>query len=228
MANALRVWWIPQVPGKPFRFDVDSLSEGVMLTRALAAYDIFQYENRIKPDYCNAGGIEMLDTDGEWCGWYDEETGEDDPEVFLNAATKSKMMEGDAMNESGQRNNSVDGGGAPKGVREALEWADRFADTASHATIPRHASALAAEVRRLAPFEIGAAAHGAVPASVALLKGARGVLERVKATARSEGFIRKFMMRGPQCLAELVHGIDEADAALAKLDAALLAHKEQP
>lgn len=81
----LRVWWIPQVPGKPFRADVPSLAEGVRLMRVLADYDIFQYENRVKPDYCNAGGIEMIDTDGEWCSWYDEETGEDDPERFLSA-----------------------------------------------------------------------------------------------------------------------------------------------
>lgn len=80
----LRVWWIPQIPGKPFRVDVPTLAEGVKLMDVLAQYDIFQYEHRIKPDYCNAGGIEMLDTDGEWCDWYDEETGEDDPRVFLN------------------------------------------------------------------------------------------------------------------------------------------------
>ncbi|MEA7581151.1 hypothetical protein ONJ87_28130, partial [Salmonella enterica subsp. enterica serovar Anatum] len=28
---------------------------------ALADYDAFQYDNNIKPDYCNANGLEMWD-----------------------------------------------------------------------------------------------------------------------------------------------------------------------
>jgi hypothetical protein len=89
MNTRLRVWWIPQVPGKPFHVGVDTVAEGVKIMAVLARYDAFQFDNNIKPDYCNAGGLEMWDTnfDGEgnadWCSWYDEETGEDDPEVFL-------------------------------------------------------------------------------------------------------------------------------------------------
>lgn len=58
----------------------------------LAAYDIFQFENRVKPDFCNAGGLRRWcdDSDGEgapgWEDWYDEETGEDDPEAWLATA----------------------------------------------------------------------------------------------------------------------------------------------
>jgi len=87
----LRVWWIPQVPGKSFNVPVDSLEMGVMITDILAQYDIFQYENKIKPDYCNAGGIHhwVADT-GEgnpgWEDWYDPETGEDDPRSYLEAS----------------------------------------------------------------------------------------------------------------------------------------------
>ncbi len=80
-----RIWWIPRVPGKPFHTEVSSVIEGVEIMRILADYDKFQFDNHIKPDYCNAGGLQMLEADGEWCDWYDEETGEDDPVVFLEA-----------------------------------------------------------------------------------------------------------------------------------------------
>ena len=86
----LRIWWIPQVPGKTFKVDVNSVEEGVKLMDTLANYDLFQLENNIKPDYCNAGGLIMFDakddTDspqGSWVDWFDEETGEDDPKEWL-------------------------------------------------------------------------------------------------------------------------------------------------
>lgn len=86
----LRVWWIPQVPGKPFHVSVGSVAEGVKMMNTLASYDLFQFENNIKPDYCNAGGLQLFDAtdtkdgpDGSWVDWYDEETGEDDPEAWL-------------------------------------------------------------------------------------------------------------------------------------------------
>jgi hypothetical protein len=63
----LRVWWIPQVPGKPFHVAVDTVDEGIKLCDTLAHYDLFQYENRIKPDYCNVGGIEFFnEAEGDW------------------------------------------------------------------------------------------------------------------------------------------------------------------
>lgn len=78
----MRVWHIPQVPGKAFHVLVESPSEAKKILDVLAMYDLFQYENRIKPDYCNAGGLEIYekdDGDGKpgWCEWYDSETGED-------------------------------------------------------------------------------------------------------------------------------------------------------
>lgn len=72
----LRIWHIPQVPMKAFYVEVDSLKEAVKLLDVLANYDRFQFENRIKPDYCNAQGLQALE-DGEWSDWYDEETGLD-------------------------------------------------------------------------------------------------------------------------------------------------------
>ncbi len=67
----------------PFYAEVETLEQGVLLLDVLARYDQFQYENNVKPDYCNAGGIQVLDDDGDWVDWYDDETGEDDPAVFL-------------------------------------------------------------------------------------------------------------------------------------------------
>jgi hypothetical protein len=83
----LRVWWIPQMPMQAFRVDVDSVEEGAKLLNTLARYDEFQFEHKIKPDYSNAGGLEMFDPEdkedsplGSWISWHDEETGIDDPE----------------------------------------------------------------------------------------------------------------------------------------------------
>lgn len=75
-----------------FKVDVDTVAEGVKLMRVLADYDIFQFENNVKPDYCNVGGLLMFDPlddtdspEGTWVDWYDEETGEDDPVEFLKS-----------------------------------------------------------------------------------------------------------------------------------------------
>lgn len=45
--NKLRVWWIPQVPGKCFVVDVASVSEDAKLIGVLARYDAFQLANHI-------------------------------------------------------------------------------------------------------------------------------------------------------------------------------------
>jgi len=82
--NDLRVWWIPQVPMSPFFVSVESIRESVLLIDTLGKYDIFQFENNIKPDYCNCGGLEMLEN-GEWVDWYDDATNEDDPSAWLRA-----------------------------------------------------------------------------------------------------------------------------------------------
>jgi hypothetical protein len=75
---------------EPFFVNVDSVTEGVKIMDVLADYDIFQFENLVKPDYSNDGGIQMFDEsdntdspDGSWVDWCDDETGEDDPRVYL-------------------------------------------------------------------------------------------------------------------------------------------------
>jgi hypothetical protein len=67
----LRVWWIPQVPGKPFIVPVASLDEGKRIMEILANYDAFQYANRIKGDYCNMGGMSWKHPALTGNEWYD-------------------------------------------------------------------------------------------------------------------------------------------------------------
>lgn len=83
--ETLRVWWIPQVPMEAFYVPVKSVVEGVKIMNVLAEYDAFQYDNNVKDDYSNAGGLEMFDDD-DWCDWYieDDIVGYfDDPDEYL-------------------------------------------------------------------------------------------------------------------------------------------------
>lgn len=73
----LRVWHIPQVPGKPFYVYTDDIREAKKIMDILASYDLFQLENRIKPDFTNVNGVQMWDkTEQEWIDW-DIETEDD-------------------------------------------------------------------------------------------------------------------------------------------------------
>lgn len=78
--NDLRVWHIPQVPMEAFRVEVSSPQEAKKILDVLANYDIFQFEQNIKPDYCNAAGLEIFEY-GEWCEWGNPETGESIDEI---------------------------------------------------------------------------------------------------------------------------------------------------
>ena len=68
----LQVWWIPQVPMKAFYVGVKTKEEAALLLYTLAEYDKFQFENNIKPDYSNAGGLNIFGDNG-WEDWYDED-----------------------------------------------------------------------------------------------------------------------------------------------------------
>ena len=71
----LRVWHIPQVPGQIFAVPVESVREAAKVLYMLAYYDQFQYQNKIKPDFCNASGLEEFDEEAKiWREWHDEET----------------------------------------------------------------------------------------------------------------------------------------------------------
>lgn len=91
--GALKVWWIPQVPMEAFEVPVASIEQAAFLLDALAKYDLFQFENNVKPDYCNVGGLSIFEG-GEWCDWWDDD-GCDfdevrrDPELLAKATAKA-------------------------------------------------------------------------------------------------------------------------------------------
>ena len=70
----LRVSHFPQIPCQPFIVRVETLLEAKKVSDVLADYDMFQFMNKIKPDYCNATTVEIYE-DGEWVDWIDDETG---------------------------------------------------------------------------------------------------------------------------------------------------------
>lgn len=85
MGLKLRVWHNCQVGAvKNFYVSVDNIEEAWRILNTLWDYDIFQYENRIKPDYCSVSGLEYFDEEEqEWCEWYDDD-GYDIKEHFDN------------------------------------------------------------------------------------------------------------------------------------------------
>lgn len=87
----LRVWHIPQIPMKPFHIEVSSIEEAWKILNVLWDYDLFQYENHVKPDYSNASGLEYWDeTEQDWIEWYDEETDCNIREYFENKEREEK------------------------------------------------------------------------------------------------------------------------------------------
>ena len=71
-AGDLRVWWIPQVPMAAFRAPVKDVEQAIFLLNTLADYDAFQFENNVKPDYCNAAGLEVFEIDEDGQGHFYE------------------------------------------------------------------------------------------------------------------------------------------------------------
>jgi hypothetical protein len=88
--GALRVWWIPQIPMKPYHVEVRTIREAKLVLDALAHYDLFQFKNRIKPDYSNAGGLEVFHG-GDWEEW-------EDPDEFgdIDSVEDERIAELDA------------------------------------------------------------------------------------------------------------------------------------
>jgi len=81
----LRVLHFPQIQCDPFIIDVESLLEARLICNTLANYDLFQYEQNIKPDYANMTVVEEYDEEEkEWTSWMDEETGIDDIEEYFD------------------------------------------------------------------------------------------------------------------------------------------------
>lgn len=98
MNDKMRVWWTSQVgTNATFYIPVETVKEAKKLLDILAAYDCFQYNHHIKPDYCNTGGLQVYnEEEQEWEDWYheDEEDYFDDIDTYcynrLETADKLK------------------------------------------------------------------------------------------------------------------------------------------
>ena len=94
----LRVWWIPQVNVNvgAFYVPVKSVEEGKKVMDILAAYDIYQEQNDIKPDYTNAGGLQRWNVNSQdWEDW-DMETEYDffdDVNEYCKQCANAKELE---------------------------------------------------------------------------------------------------------------------------------------
>lgn len=64
-----RVWYIPQVPWTPYRYDVSSVEEWRTVLKAIVWLSQFEYANRIKPDYADAAGLEVFVSTSTY--WFD-------------------------------------------------------------------------------------------------------------------------------------------------------------
>lgn len=72
--SKLRISHHPQVPCKAFHVEVSDLDEAIKVRSILVNYDLFQFENRIKPDYANMTTLEEYDEEeGDWLQWYNED-----------------------------------------------------------------------------------------------------------------------------------------------------------
>lgn len=57
----LYVWWVPQIFGSCFYYEIETYGQGKLLEDVLAKYDWFQYQENIKGDYANVGGLGIYD-----------------------------------------------------------------------------------------------------------------------------------------------------------------------
>jgi hypothetical protein len=73
----LKVWYIPQI-GAHLRFEtpVPDLATAAIVLDVLGKFALFEFHNRIKGDYADAGGVarfDDLDGDLDWFGVDDTE-----------------------------------------------------------------------------------------------------------------------------------------------------------
>ncbi|MEU0871631.1 hypothetical protein [Nocardia brasiliensis] len=69
----LKVWYIPQLgSGLKFEYSVPDLATGAAVLDALGKFALYEFRNRIKPDYADAGGVVRYEDLGygefAWCG----------------------------------------------------------------------------------------------------------------------------------------------------------------
>lgn len=69
-----RAVYVPQVPMHALTVEVSSLEHAVIALQSIIALSIFEFENRVKPDYSDFGTIERWDTEEQdWEAVEDED-----------------------------------------------------------------------------------------------------------------------------------------------------------
>jgi hypothetical protein len=49
-----KAWYIPQVPMDSFEVETDNVDFAIKLYETLVKFSIFEYNNKVKPDYSDA------------------------------------------------------------------------------------------------------------------------------------------------------------------------------
>lgn len=75
-----RVCHIPQIPRPMFIVEVEDLKSAKLMQKTLCDYDLFQFDNKIKPDYSNASFIQCFCD--EYNDWEDLTEDEEDNEII--------------------------------------------------------------------------------------------------------------------------------------------------
>lgn len=72
--SKFRMWYIPQVPmDDPFIREYDTAADAEAALDLISVYSYYEYLNRVKPDYADAGGVEQWDEDAdEWWAYEPE------------------------------------------------------------------------------------------------------------------------------------------------------------
>lgn len=68
-----RAVYVPQVPMHALTVEVSSLEQAVIALESITALSIFEFENRVKPDYSDFGTIERWDDEEQDWEDVDEE-----------------------------------------------------------------------------------------------------------------------------------------------------------
>lgn len=80
-----------------FMFRIESVEEAKKVIDLLSSYDCFQYNQNIKPDYCNCGGLQVYNEETEdWEDWYfeDDQNYFDDVDEYCESlSSRSKELE---------------------------------------------------------------------------------------------------------------------------------------
>jgi len=58
MDKNFRVWYIPQIPWEAYKVYVDTITEWILVAKTIIWLSIFEFENKIKPDYSDAIWLE--------------------------------------------------------------------------------------------------------------------------------------------------------------------------